>query len=298
MMNENFINSVSTPLIRTVPANNQGRDFVVGDLHGCRALLDRLLDFVRFDTKNDRLFSVGDLIDRGPDSMGCLVLLKEPWFYAVRGNHEEMLLDFFWKYLHHGCPVRQSKTHPLFLNGGAWINEEYNFGEDTPKGTLKELLRKVRQLPLLIVVGEGQQRFHVVHAELYDAGNPDEVLHDEDIDGLIQEWSGTDFSDVPPSEYPYFTHRWLWCRILNERMASDALTIPQKSAGLSDTYCGHNLTYDMRKRYSHICIDTGAFLAGRKDADHIKGGLSLVDVKDRTVYFTDGFSPLPDISSL
>jgi hypothetical protein len=75
--------------------NTRGRDFVVGDLHGCRALLDRLLREVNFRPESDRLFSVGDLIDRGPESMSCLDLLDEPWCHGVLGNHEVMLIDFF-----------------------------------------------------------------------------------------------------------------------------------------------------------------------------------------------------------
>lgn len=67
-------------------ANSLGRDFIVDDLHGCLDLLDIELDRVGFDPAVDRLFSVGDLIDRGPDSMGCLRLLNKPWFFAVRGN--------------------------------------------------------------------------------------------------------------------------------------------------------------------------------------------------------------------
>ena len=46
-----------------------------------------------FDTEKDRLFSVGDIIDRGPDSEKCLTLIDEPWFHMVRGNHEQMLID-------------------------------------------------------------------------------------------------------------------------------------------------------------------------------------------------------------
>ena len=55
--------------------NINAHDFIVGDLHGCRAMLDTLLAHVGFDGSRDRLFSVGDLVDRGPDSEGCLDLL-------------------------------------------------------------------------------------------------------------------------------------------------------------------------------------------------------------------------------
>lgn len=39
------------------------------------------------------MFSVGDLIDRGPESESCLTLLDEPWFNMIRGNHEQMCIE-------------------------------------------------------------------------------------------------------------------------------------------------------------------------------------------------------------
>ncbi|MBU2773296.1 hypothetical protein HMI48_05070 [Acidithiobacillus ferrooxidans] len=83
------------PLAIHHASNPEGRDFVVGDLHGCRAMLDTLLAHARFDLAKDRLFSVGDLVDRGPDSIGCLELLRESWFFPVLRNHDAMLLAFW-----------------------------------------------------------------------------------------------------------------------------------------------------------------------------------------------------------
>lgn len=79
--------------IKSVPANFEGRDFVVGDIHGCYDELGKLLMHVNFDPKSDRLFSTGDLIDRGPRSLDCFSLLEKKWFYSVLGNHEDMFLD-------------------------------------------------------------------------------------------------------------------------------------------------------------------------------------------------------------
>jgi serine/threonine protein phosphatase 1 len=83
------MSETSMALIQTVAANTRGRDFVVGDIHGWLEPLQAELDAVCFDPAVDRLFSVGDLIDRGPDSEQCLLLTREPWFFAVRGNHEQ-----------------------------------------------------------------------------------------------------------------------------------------------------------------------------------------------------------------
>lgn len=81
-------------LFRRLTANQAGRDFVVGDVHGCFNKLSAELDRLGFDCKVDRLFSVGDLVDRGPQSPLVVDWLDQPWFHAVRGNHEQMALDY------------------------------------------------------------------------------------------------------------------------------------------------------------------------------------------------------------
>ena len=86
------------------------RTFVIGDIHGCAATLRRLVEELLRPLPADRIFLLGDLIDRGPDSKGVLDYIFElrerglP-VTSIRGNHEEMYLragidDFFlqlWK---------------------------------------------------------------------------------------------------------------------------------------------------------------------------------------------------------
>lgn len=57
--------------VLSLPENQNGRDFVVGDIHGHFAMLNELMEVVAFDRNVDRLFAVGDLIDRGPNSVRC-----------------------------------------------------------------------------------------------------------------------------------------------------------------------------------------------------------------------------------
>lgn len=73
--------------------NLEGVDFVVGDIHGRFTQLMSQLSEVEFDFSCDRLISVGDLVDRGEGSEKVLALLDERWFFAVRGNHEQFILD-------------------------------------------------------------------------------------------------------------------------------------------------------------------------------------------------------------
>lgn len=69
-----------------------GRTIIVGDVHGCADELVQLLEVVRFDT-GDRLVFVGDLVARGPDSLGVLDVVHEKGALFVRGNHEAKLLQ-------------------------------------------------------------------------------------------------------------------------------------------------------------------------------------------------------------
>jgi len=68
-----------------------GRTVVVGDVHGCRVELERLLDRIAF-ASGDRLVFVGDLVARGPDSRGVLDIARRTGAVIVRGNHEEKLI--------------------------------------------------------------------------------------------------------------------------------------------------------------------------------------------------------------
>lgn len=64
--------------------------YVAGDIQGCYDPLRRLLDKVAFNPASDRLWSVGDLVNRGPKSLETLRFLKSlgPVFTSVLGNHD------------------------------------------------------------------------------------------------------------------------------------------------------------------------------------------------------------------
>lgn len=161
--------------VQTFEPNEVGRDFVIGDLHGSLSCFEKMLEGIQFDKTKDRMFSVGDLVDRGPESLQCLELIREPWFHCVLSNHEQMMLEAF-----DGGYMGQYWVQ----NGGGWGNaalEEWNTLTHhvtvlPDSARLFELLPLVRELPFLITVKMPKgHKFHIIHAEL----PPGHVITDE-----------------------------------------------------------------------------------------------------------------------
>jgi hypothetical protein len=70
------------------------RTIIIGDVHGCSVELEALLERVNFDF-GDTLVFVGDVVAKGPDSLGALDIVRRTGAILVRGNHEARLLA--WK---------------------------------------------------------------------------------------------------------------------------------------------------------------------------------------------------------
>lgn len=167
-----------------VPTNGkqkhrEGRLIVVGDVHGMKSSLIKLLDTVKFDKENDHLILAGDMISKGPDSVGVLDLLIEMGesASAVRGNHEDRVL-LAWDSLHSRVDL-QSQVDVEGDDGaepGKDSDKEMGGkgkkGEQKDKTLAKQLSHKhvqwLKKLPIILRVGEikGMGEVVVVHAGL------------------------------------------------------------------------------------------------------------------------------------
>jgi len=76
----------------------KGRIVVVGDVHGCYEEFCELLEVCEFNKDKDNLIMVGDLVNKGPDSLKVLKKAMKLNAIVVRGNHEDKALDAYYAY--------------------------------------------------------------------------------------------------------------------------------------------------------------------------------------------------------
>ena len=120
---------------------HKGRIFFTTDLHGHFDLLHEKLREVAFDSTKDILITGGDNADRGPDSQHVLDYLNEPWFYSVKGNHEQLLIE--------ACEEGWSgaSSRCLYQNGGEWVFDMLDAGKHID---IKAIYESFKSLPLAI----------------------------------------------------------------------------------------------------------------------------------------------------
>lgn len=282
-MKATFLNEVS--IATKIPFNHNGRDFVIGDIHGHIDLVYALLKAVSFNDTVDRLFLVGDLVDRGPNSLDTLRLLLKPYVYAVMGNHEEILLCAAWNHLN------QDKRIPLYfecmpddviVNGGQWIFQgdfSTNWFENliSKNDDFLEIIAAVSKLPLVLSVGEGESRFNLTHSEFFE------------------HWTDERIDDLPltlPLEKAGKSKINLSCW---ERNIFNKRTLPRMPAiqeGLSTTFTGHTVGVGIRSARSHVCIDTGAYVSVDYFNDGVESygdfGLTIINAKTMEYSTIDG----------
>ncbi|OOF39875.1 serine/threonine-protein phosphatase [Rodentibacter rarus] len=132
--------------------------YVVGDIHGCYDLLMEELNLTRFDNTTDLLISVGDLIDRGSQNLECLNLVKQPWFKAVRGNHDQMAIDGL-------VDNNFDMLSCWIMNGGNWFFKL----TDEDKAQALDLFKECKKLPLIIELAmPNGKKVIVAHADYPD----------------------------------------------------------------------------------------------------------------------------------
>ena len=93
------------------------RTIIFGDVHGCYREMSQLLDKLAI-TRSDKVISVGDLVDKGPNSLSCLRLAQQEKIIVTLGNHEDRYLR-----IHKHELKKQKKPHytnPIKMTEAVW----------------------------------------------------------------------------------------------------------------------------------------------------------------------------------
>ena len=136
--------------VSRVPRNAAGRDFVVGDVHGCFRTLDCALASLAFDGSRDRPFGVGDLVNRGPHSAEALEWIERRFTAVTLGNHD--------------------------VAAFGWLSDKLERSNEEPDGWLRPIpaddyarwIDAFREMPLAVTIETQHGDVGVVHSELPD----------------------------------------------------------------------------------------------------------------------------------
>lgn len=224
--------------LQTLNPNLEGEDYVVGDIHGHFAKLDAKLDEIGFDFDKDRLIVVGDLVDRGPASEKCVEYIEKDWFYTVRGNHEDFLVNCVG-YMLNVVDLDETAFNIFYNtwmgNGGRWFERILDAtADDDMVEVLASFYEPIAKLPYFMEIPVGDKKVGIVHAELREVDSWNDIV---DIANGKPTPPHTDISTILRDA--------LWSRSRFEKHASTAVYVPESyNSGeeikdIDAIFCGH-----------------------------------------------------------
>lgn len=258
--------------------------YAIGDLQGCFTPFQRLLDLIRFDPAYDKLWLVGDIVNRGPDSLALLRYVKQAGdtIITVLGNHDLHLLmvasgiaksqatDTLQPIL--DAPDREDLLH--------WLRHQNLFyREDSfalvhagllPSWTIDQAEALAREVESAL----HQDNYHSLFAQIY--GNDPNHWQDTltgtarlrvivnamtrmrvcTIDGKMNFTFKGNLQSIPPGYLPWFN-------------------VPQRASRDQTVICGHWSALGLHVTDHLIALDSGCVWGGR---------LSAIRLEDRTIF--------------
>lgn len=146
--------------------HHENRLIIIGDVHGCKTELLKLLSKADFNRKHDHLIFVGDVVNKGPDSPGVVDVLRDLGASCVRGNHEDKVLLHYDDIHSRPSPIAGTAEEEQLEK------ERYSKSERrarmTARSLSKEQARWLKECPVILNVGKVERmgELNVVHAGL------------------------------------------------------------------------------------------------------------------------------------
>lgn len=175
------------------------RIFVISDLHGQFVLLQLLLQKIGFN-ENDELYILGDIMDRGPNSIDIYYFVKEmDNIHMIKGNHEIMMRNSMASALKFN-DLDSPRSNPFRLwkqNGGLktvdsireFLQKDYiSYSRyfDLKQSFIKELIEFIDALPSYKELDMNGQHYVLVHAGVDPESSLEEC--DEELFSWIREY--------------------------------------------------------------------------------------------------------------
>ncbi len=168
---EDNMRAIAEPLLVNEIKILDNRMILVGDIHGCYDEFVNLLDKIDYNSTNDILISVGDLIMKGPKSKNVLDFFRKTAnTYCVKGNHEYAVQRWYeYQKFEHAAPIpfglKEGSEHQKFA--ATMSSEEYYY---------------LKNLPHILKINTGMERIIVLHAginpnKMLDTQNSFDVMH-------------------------------------------------------------------------------------------------------------------------
>lgn len=205
-------------------ANNTGRDFVVGDIHGTFDVLRRAMYKAGFDEKKDRLFLLGDYLNRGKYSLDAIEFLSYSFVRAIKGNHEIMFLDLFdGQTLNTRLLSEYQSQQGLFT----WVKE-------ATMTQLQKLRNAILQLPTAREVPTPRGLVGFVHAD------------------VPQGWNWEEFKSAMLTQHKPLLNYAVWNRTRVEN------SIDTGVEGVGRLFVGHTVVKSVHRLGNVYYMDTGS----------------------------------------
>lgn len=238
----------------------------VGDLHGCIEEFEELLKTLQYNKNQMRLVLLGDLLDRGPDSKGCVRLARQLAIESIVGNHEDKHLR--WK-KHEQRRLENGKNNPMRNLSIEKQKVHQSLSEDDFHW-LNQLPLKLELFPGTWAVHGGCEPRHSLEKQ-----SPSQIIRVRyvDVNGVAQSLA-ENFSQPPNSIY--------WSEVWGG---------PES---IIYGHCVHSFDHpkvDNYQTYMCVGIDTGCVFGGSLTAAILKPtqqnmfNIELVQVRAKQKYY-------------
>lgn len=210
--------------------------YAVSDIHGHKDIFEKGLEKIGF-SKNDTLYILGDMIDRGPDGIAILqMVMKNPNMHCLFGNHELLMVDAI-------CHHRDFFLWAL-QNGGHITNNAF---QALSKEQQCDIIDYLLDLPAILPVCVDNKDYILLHSSYHK-----------------------DYENVPICQIPYnILYDLVWCSPYRD--AEDGTFVPLQSYEKGDVtfIAGHVPVQRIVAQDTPANVNPGHFLAPVQDKNLI-----------------------------